>query len=270
MNSENILQPFRYLAVKVHALFNIIELYDNWPTVIISRLRGVRSGEVEYHLRNGLIVLVRTDSLSEGRVVDNTFRGEYEYPGFEIGAGDTVVDIGAHIGAFSLYAAAKAYMGAVISFEPSRFNFRQLKKNIKLNRLGNVKIDNRAVFNRKKQVTLYLNYASSALYSLFKKNTQWERVQAVTLAYVFETYRLGICNFLKIDCEGAEYEILTSAPDEILRKINRLVFEYHPRVDKRKKLDNIRTHLERNGLEYMGRKKNIVFFKRQRYYLRKA
>ena len=53
--------------------------------------------------------------------------------------GDNIIDIGAHIGYFTIYAAKNAYQGIVYSIEPYIESFEILKKNLKLNDLSNVK-----------------------------------------------------------------------------------------------------------------------------------
>jgi len=53
------------------------------------------------------------------------------------------------------------------------------------------------------------------------------RVHAVTLADVLAQQALDRVDLLKLDCEGAEYEILMNATEETLAKVQRIVMEYH-------------------------------------------
>ena len=53
------------------------------------------------------------------------------------------------------------------------------------------------------------------------------KVNAVTLADVLTEHALDSVDLLKLDCEGAEYEILMSAPEETLAEVQRIVMEYH-------------------------------------------
>jgi len=41
---------------------------------------------------------------------------------------------------------------------------------------------------------------------------------------------LEYCDLLKLDCEGAEYPILMNAPQTVLRRIHRIIMEYHDRA----------------------------------------
>lgn len=58
---------------------------------------------------------------------------QYTPKGFEIKSHEIIIDIGAHIGCFSVFAGRHAREGLVISYEPAEDNFRQLQKNIQLN-----------------------------------------------------------------------------------------------------------------------------------------
>jgi hypothetical protein len=48
---------------------------------------------------------------------------------------------------------------------------------------------------------------------------------------IFEKNNIKICSLLKIDCEGAEYEILFNTTDELFRRIENIFFEIHPIKD---------------------------------------
>lgn len=75
--------------------------------------------------------------------------GEREFVRRYLQIGDTFVDVGAHIGLFTLIAAHKVGpAGKVIAFEPCKTSFEVLKANIALNELSNVKCENMALSNR--------------------------------------------------------------------------------------------------------------------------
>jgi hypothetical protein len=54
-----------------------------------------------------------------------------------------------------------------------------------------------------------------------------ETVETVTLADAFDADRIGDCDFLKIDCEGSEYDILRGCPPAILARVQRIALEFH-------------------------------------------
>jgi hypothetical protein len=58
-------------------------------------------------------------------------------------------------------------------------------------------------------------------------------VPAVSLASVFDSYDIRNCALLKIDCEGAEYEILESLPRIYFQRIHAIRLEIHRLSDER-------------------------------------
>ena len=75
-----------------------------------------------------------------------------------------------------------------------------------------------------------------------------EKIELITIEDVFEENKLSHCNFLKIDCEGVEAEIVMSIPLEILRKIEYISMEStdYLKLGKNEKLVSF---LEDNGFE---------------------
>jgi len=73
-------------------------------------------------------------------------------------------------------------------------------------------------------------------------------VAAVTLADVARERELAQIDFLKMDCEGEEYGIIESCPDELLRRIRRLAMEVHDLDDTRNAV-RLRERLIARGLE---------------------
>lgn len=110
---------------------------------------------------------------------------------FDVDEGDIVVDIGANIGAFSIYVAKKAEK--VFSFESSE-NFKYLKENITLNNAENISAHN----------------------------------EIITIGDVFRDYDIGKIDFLKIDLGGNEYETLFTTPRKYFEKINKMSMELYP------------------------------------------
>jgi len=156
-------------------------------------------------------------------------RREYTPVGFDVEEDDVVIDIGAHIGAFTIYAARKARSGSVYSYEPSSDNFLILQRNVAINNLTSVCLFQMAVANNVSRKQLIIDETNDAGASFFKTGGTTELVDCTTLEGIFKSNLIEECGFLKIDCEGSEYEILFSTPMDIFRKINRIALEYHVR-----------------------------------------
>lgn len=141
--------------------------------------------------------------------------------------GSTVIDVGAQIGTFSVHAGSLAQGVRVLSFEPLSDNYRLLERNIELNgQGGRVRAFNSGVGAESGRSRLYLNARNSGGHSMFGEGPSVE-IDLFTLEQVFEINQVERCDFLKLDCEGAEYQILHEAPTSILDVIQSISLEYH-------------------------------------------
>lgn len=173
----------------------------------------------------------------------------YDGDNFAINPDDIVVDIGAHIGAFSVYAARKATKGKIYSYEPHKTNYEQLLKNKSLNNCENIYTYNFAVSGKKGFCTLFIsktNTGGNSIYKLVDANAEL-KVPAVTIADIFNDNKLKRIDFLKIDVEGAEYDIVLKTPPKILKKIDKISMEFHDYLSHGHDVSEIRDYLEKNG-----------------------
>ncbi|MBM4285261.1 MAG: FkbM family methyltransferase [Deltaproteobacteria bacterium] len=167
---------------------------------------------------------------------DNTYK-------FPIQPFFTIIDVGAFIGAFTVYSAQKAQR--VIACEPNPESFALLKQNVFLNELNNVDLIPAAVGGSREPRTLTIdrqspNQGGANIFghrSLTGEITETSfadgvahdeiSVPTITMEDIFKRFEIAICDLLKMDCEGAEYEIIFQMPEDTLRKIDRIAIEYH-------------------------------------------
>lgn len=154
---------------------------------------------------------------------------QYNPPAFEIKEGDTIVDIGGHIGSFSLFAATQAHNGHIYVFEPDPNNFSCLEANVRRNQFANIMAHQIAIAASTGTRTLYTSGLNTAESSFYQHGTKAIpiAVPCISLHDMFEQYAIARCDFLKLDCEGAEYEILFTAPAADLQKIAKITMECH-------------------------------------------
>lgn len=210
---------------------------------------GITHKTVRIH---GLRFQVRRLAWDEGFLRHAIEREDYTKQEFALRDTDTVIDIGANIGAFAVYAAKQASKGRVLAFEPASDNFELLARNAALNRLDNLTPIRAAVAGRTGTIALYRatgSGAHSTMAGRLTATTGTETVEALSLEDVFGRYRFDRCDLLKLNCEGAEFEILYSAPDAILARIDRIAMEYHATENKRQKADALLDHLGKHGFE---------------------
>jgi FkbM family methyltransferase len=174
------------------------------------------------HIRGG-----RTDFHMFHRIY---LRDEYRLGNRAAGSWNCVVDLGANVGLFS--ARASEIARKVVAYEPFPENFACLEKNVAPRE--NVEPVREAVAGETGVLKLFRprNESNSGSYSSFAYDEQalseeYDEVPAVTLDTLFDRHAIDRCDLLKMDVEGSEYEILYSASDATLARIERIHGEYH-------------------------------------------
>jgi FkbM family methyltransferase len=147
---------------------------------------------------------------------------------FEPKDGFTVVDVGAHVGIYTVKAANKVgKRGCVISVEPDPYNYRLLIENVKMNNLNkNVIPLNIALGNLKGKAKLYLGERGKC-HSLLPISKRFIEVEVNTLDNVMQRLDLRHCDILKIDVEGYELEVLKGAQETLKNTSMVAVAAYH-------------------------------------------
>jgi FkbM family methyltransferase len=226
----------------------IIWRYRNWTEILAKTYRKQRINRVI--LRNGVQIDAPENHPFLLYMTNETFFEKvHTPPGLSIEANDVVVDIGANIGIVTLFAALRAPK-KVHAFEPSPENCEFLNRNILTNRLRNVVVHNVAVSDETEKLTrLYLG--DSVGHSLLTAECPTEEyidVPSVTLQDIIDNIETGEIGFLKIDCEGCEGLIFSSTPIEYLRRIKKMVVEFHD-TSSPLKHDAIQRLMEEAGFE---------------------
>lgn len=143
--------------------------------------------------------------------------------------GMTVVDVGAHVGYYTLvFAKYVGATGRVISFEPLPVNFALLKKNVELNELKHVELFASAVFSRSGDLTISIpdDSNSGEASVMHRVGAKQLEVQATTLDVVSSTLDFKP-DFIKIDVEGSEFDVLSGAQEIIRRCRPQMLIELH-------------------------------------------
>lgn len=163
---------------------------------------------------------------------ENLVRRDYLAHGIRLRPGDTVVDIGANIGAFAVLAASVVGpAGRVIAFEPVPATFERLLANLALNGCGNVRPCREGVEAADGTMSIRVG-AKSALASAHGlaggSAATVETAPCVSMARVFERHGLARIHLLKVDCEGGEHGIFRALPPELAARIDQIAMEAHP------------------------------------------
>jgi FkbM family methyltransferase len=166
------------------------------------------------------------------KIICKEIEHAYRLDEIDFRPGDVVLDIGAHVGIVSIYLAKKHPGLRIIAFEPVKENYERLLRNIRANgvQVGAV---NWALTGDGLPVSLGGDlHQNSGGMSILKgdRSAKGEGipvfVKSVTLAEAFEIFGVQQAKLLKIDCEGAEYEVLGAMP-ELLSRVEYLRGEFH-------------------------------------------
>ncbi len=143
-------------------------------------------------------------------------------------AGKTVLDIGAAFGDSLVWFALKG-AARVIGIEPMPSFVALCLKNVALNHLEKVCEVIHAAVGRQTMPDLRNDPTYQVVfkgYTNFSSEFNVKSVPVVTLADLVRQYEIND-GIMKVDCEGWEYDVLLNAPDELLRRFERIVIEYH-------------------------------------------
>lgn len=178
----------------------------NWPIVMISK-KVILKNNLQFKIRNFMDWYVITET-----VVLNCYQFNE--------TNSTVIDIGAAIGDFSVFASSNS--NKVYAIEPEPTSYQLLLQNITLNTFAFPV----ALHSSKKFIKLSIdnsNYHHTNGYS----NKNVVKVPAISLAKFIKIHQISSPIYIKCDCEGGEYDIFNTLSKSTFSKINQITMEYH-------------------------------------------
>mgnify|MGYP001770791491 CR=1 FL=1 len=139
--------------------------------------------------------------------------------------GDVFLDVGAHVGKYALQVARiVGNEGLVIAIEPMPEHFKELVRNIRLNGFRNVIPLNIAAWKEEAILKLYLS--GSGRHSVkYNHGLGFIKVKARPLDAVLRELNVNCVNWIKIDVEGAEYEVLLGLSNTLRRCSPKVIIE---------------------------------------------
>jgi FkbM family methyltransferase len=206
---------------------------QNWSALVRLPFHTPAAEPIRVDLRNGSRFLVR--SLMDLWIVKETCLDRiYEEAPFPLNAGSIVMDIGAGLGDFTVYA-ARRYPGCrIVAFEPFAESFRLLEQNLALNNVTGVQALPKAVGARSGGLSLQTATGVAVQHSTAAADAGATSIQVDSLSLndAFRQLDLSRCDLLKVDCEGGEYDIFFHAAPATMEMIQRVAMEYHDEVTK--------------------------------------
>lgn len=215
----------------LNSVRNLSEPASFWAQYYALKRHGGAATELEIPLRRGLFALVPGALMS---AFDEVFLREVYARGLDppLRPAPVVVDIGANAGFFALWVISRHPDARVVAFEPVPSHVALIGRQSERNSGLDLIIDPRAVCAHRGPVQIRFDgrHEFSVAASLFPREGADASitVEATTLAALFSEYAIERCHLLKLDCEGAEYDILFNCPDEVFAATDRIVLEVHP------------------------------------------
>lgn len=226
------MRQLRKLIYYGSSVFKMIFGFKNFLSLIPFFLNQEKVEQTEVVLRNTGVCLVARGAMDIWSIKETFLDAFYTCYGATIRDGWTVMDIGAGIGDFSIYVAHTHPQTKVYSFEPFPESYHLLERNIALNGFENVLPFQVAIWSQAGYLHLD-NFSGEPLQIVSKESPPAInekgviKVSALPLSQVFEKHAIEKLDLLKLDCEGAEYKILSGASPEVFNKIERIIMEYH-------------------------------------------
>lgn len=219
----------------VKNIFRSILLFQNFHIYLLDYARLIKKS-YQLRFRNGLKLILRGKTNDKSMVREIFLSKDYFRGAVKISDGDIVCDVGANIGFFTLFAATQYPTSKVFSFEPNQENFEIFTRSIELNGVMNVVAVNTALGNEKGTFKLYHSHNTGG-HSLVNQSQFMERnklemhdfeeVKVESFRDFFNASGINRIDFLKMDIEGGEYDILLNLKDSDYKKIGKIAMEYH-------------------------------------------
>ena len=167
-------------------------------------------------------------------LLKSKYKREYYFP--EELKPKVIFDIGGNIGITSIYLASLFPEAQIYTFEPLKENFEILKKNT--SQFNNIEVFNFGLGAKNGSFKLYLsddeeNYGGVSFYSEVEGNMSepYTECEVKNVNDVIQEIGVTSVDLIKIDTEGAEYDILTNMKDEFLNKTSWITGELHGNRD---------------------------------------
>lgn len=204
------------------------------PLPLLLDYAGIKRRPYRVTSRSGVIFELRPKIGDRFGFYEVAIREDYFAARQLIEPGDTVIDVGANIGCFALLASRRVGpTGRVVALEPEARTFEQLQRNIALNHATNVTALRLAIGGRCGEVTLHISPESALFSSIYghgdvgRADGRTQTVPMITLEELFNRHSIAHCRYLKLDCEGAEHDIVASMTSEVAGRIAGITMELH-------------------------------------------
>jgi FkbM family methyltransferase len=156
--------------------------------------------------------------------------GVYEHETLDFVAvlidGKVFFDVGANIGSYALSLHRKAKK--IYAFEASKTNINYLEDNIRANGIDNIKTINKAISSEdNRNIKIYLSPDAGGNHSIYDKfDGKYENIKTITLDSFYHRNNIEEIDIIKIDVEGAEFDVIKGANQTLNKFKPLLIIEF--------------------------------------------
>lgn len=178
-----------------------------------------------------------------------------------------IFDIGSNIGTFTSWMSKAFTNGKIYSFEPQRLVFQIICGNMAINNLDNVYIFNMALGNENKTIEFeepdYFQNVDYGTFSLVnnvleKKSKYKNIIDLMTLDNFTIKYKIEKIDFIKIDAEGMDLDVLKGGRETIGKYLPGLIVEHSD--NNISVLDDLKSELNKYNYKFEIHKNNLLAY----------
>mgnify|MGYP000852555253 CR=1 FL=1 len=216
----NLIKRIKYYLISIKTLLIKVPLKVLWNMTFNKETVLKLDDGASFKLRNKFdLWVVKETYLDEDYRIDDDLIAE----------NPTIIDIGAYIGDYAIWAAKKYLNSKVYAIEPVKENYDLVLENIENSSLSNIKPYRLALHSSETEQYLKTkNISLSQSFIAQNEESMDEKSPSMSLKNFMKVENIKKCHILKMDCEGSEYDILLNSEITFLKeKFDNIILEYH-------------------------------------------
>lgn len=225
----------RFLVVTNQQLF-----YNTFQKEMLKAKKTVSEGVIllfgkQFYYHHGIAFYVTYEELF--------VKGIYEFK--TNSTKPVILDCGANMGVSTLYFSMQFPNAKIVAFEPDQSVLPFLEKNILSQNLQNIELHKKGVWTEETELSFYTDNGLGGRIGIEYNNQIPSKIKTVRLKdYLNESIAM-----LKIDIEGAEFEVIKDCEDK-LHNVQHVFLEYHSFYNEDQHLEDILSIFKRQGFRY--------------------